>query len=90
MAATAAVSVDDVTILSIIEKQERRAIALFITTGVPRSRSGPKCFQALMERACACRAIGTCMSVEGGMRDSSNLPLTVNFSEGLPPARHKT
>jgi hypothetical protein len=34
VAATAAVSMDDVTILSIIEKQERRAIALFITTEV--------------------------------------------------------
>ena len=37
--------------------------------------------------ACACGAIGTLLSVEGGMRDSSNLPLTVNSSEGLPPAR---
>ena len=40
--------------------------------------------------ACACGAIGTHLSVEGGMRDSSNLPLTVNSSEGLPPARYKT
>ena len=40
--------------------------------------------------ACACGAIGTLLSVEGGMRDSSNLPLTVNSSEGLPPARYKT
>ena len=38
--------------------------------------------------ACACGAIGTHLSVEGGMRD--NLPLTVNSSEGLPPARYKT
>ena len=39
--------------------------------------------------ACACGAIGTLLSVEGGMRDSSNLPLTVKISEGLPPASQK-
>ena len=39
--------------------------------------------------ACACGAIGTLLSGEGGMRDSSNLPLTVKISEGLPPASQK-
>ena len=53
-------------------------------------RSGTQAAETDLERACACRAIRTRVSVEGGMRDPSNLPLTVNFSEGLPPASKKS
>ena len=39
--------------------------------------------------ACASGAMGTHMSVEGGIRDRNNLPLTVNFRGGGTPRELK-